>query len=208
MLKLYYAANTCALASHIALEDSGAEYETHRLDFQKQEQTQADYLLVNPKGRVPALLCDQGLLTEGPAILAFIAQSFPEARLAPVDDPFGFAKVQSFNNYIATTLHVAHAHGKRAERWADDPAARMEMKRKMPEVVFNSFQLIERDMFVGPYVMGENYTICDPYLFTFSQWMELDHVDPNRLPKLREHRLMMRQRPHVQKVMDEEQGSK
>ncbi len=201
MLKLYYAANTCALAAHIALEDSGAEYQAHSLDFDKQEQRQADFLAVNPKGRVPALVCTQGLLSENPAILSFIAQSHPQAKLAPLDDPFSFARVQSFNNYLASTLHVAHAHGKRAERWADDPAAQAEMHRKMPQNVYECFALIEQEMFTGPFVMGDHYTICDPYLFTFTQWMEADHVDPDRLPVLRDHRKMMLQRTSVQKAI-------
>jgi glutathione S-transferase len=207
MLKLYYAPNTCALAAHIALEDAGADYEAHRLDFYREEQRQTDYLAINPKGRVPALSCPEGLLTENPAILAYIAQTHKAANLAPLEDAFAFAKIQAFNNYLASTLHVAHAHGKRAERWADDEAAKREMLRKMPEVVLNSFLLIEEDMFKGPFVMGEAYTICDPYLFTFAQWMEADNVDPDLLPKLRDHRQMMLQRPNVQKIIADERAA-
>ena len=94
MLKLFYAAHTCALASHIALEEAGADYETVRVDFRSNEQKKPEYLAVNPKARIPALVTDQGILTETPAILAFVAQSFPKARLAPLDDPFAFAGVQ------------------------------------------------------------------------------------------------------------------
>ena len=204
MMKLYYAAHTCALAVHIALEDAEASYETQRLDFLQQEQTKDEFLAINPKGRVPALLCDQGLLSESPAILSFIAQTYPEADLAPLKDPFEFAKVQEFNNYLSSTLHVAHAHGKRAARWADDPAAQAELHRKMPQVVRESFQLIESSMFTGPFVMGETYTICDPYLFTFAQWMEADKVNPELVPKIRDHRAMMLQRPNVQKAIAEQ----
>src|SRR5262249_55064990 len=103
MLKLFYAPNTCARASHIALQESGAEYETVRVDFGSNEQRKPEYLKVNPKGRVPALVTDKGILTENPAILAFVAQSFPKARLAPLDDPFAFAQVQSFNSYLCAT---------------------------------------------------------------------------------------------------------
>ena len=101
MLTLYYMPGTCALASHIALEDSGASYQARRVDFQKKEQTSPEYLAVNPKGRVPALATPRGVLTETPAILAFLAQSFPEARLAPLNDPFAFAEIQAFNAYSA-----------------------------------------------------------------------------------------------------------
>src|SRR5690348_15931525 len=88
MLTLYFAQGTCALASHIALEDSGTPYETKRVDFGKNAQQSPDYLAINPKGRVPALATPQGILTESPAILVYIAQSFPKANLAPLDDPF------------------------------------------------------------------------------------------------------------------------
>jgi glutathione S-transferase len=82
MIKLFYAPNTCALASHIALEEAGTAYTTVRVDFASNEQRQPEYLAINPKGRVPALVTDSGILTETPAILAFIAQSFPKSGLA------------------------------------------------------------------------------------------------------------------------------
>ena len=83
VLKLFYAVGTCALASHIALEEAGAEYDAVRLDFRTNDQRKPEYLAINPKGRVPALVTDDGVLTETPAILAFVAQSFPSAALAP-----------------------------------------------------------------------------------------------------------------------------
>src|ERR1700724_1516759 len=150
MLKLYYARGTCALASHIALEEAGADYAVKRIDFAKEEQSQPDYLAINPKGRVPALVTDAGILTETPAILAFIAQSFPQARLAPLDDPFAFAQVQAFNSYLCSTLHVAHAHRMRGRRWVDDAGASAEMKRKVPESVGACYELIEGRMLDGP----------------------------------------------------------
>ena len=132
MFKLFWARRSCALASHIALEEVGAKYTIQRIDFTTDEQRSAEYLAINPKGRVPALMTDRGILVETPAILAFIAQSFPEADLAPLDDPFAFAEVQAFNSYLCSTLHVAHAHRLRPNRWADDPAAMAEMQRKVP----------------------------------------------------------------------------
>jgi glutathione S-transferase len=83
MLTLFYAPTACSLASHIALEEAQADFEARRVDFAAGEQRSPDYLAINPKGRVPALVTPRGVLTETPAILAFIAQSFPEARLAP-----------------------------------------------------------------------------------------------------------------------------
>src|ERR1700733_8182154 len=161
MITFYYAPNTCSLASHIALEEAGAQSSAVRISFESNEQRSAPYLTVNPKGRVPALVTERGILTETPAILAFIAQSFPKAGLAPIADPFGFAQVQSFNNYMCATVHVAHAHGRRGSRWADDPVAIADMQRKVPQSVGACFDLIEREMLKGPWVMGETYTICD-----------------------------------------------
>jgi glutathione S-transferase len=204
MITFYYAPNTCSLASHIALEEAGAEYSAVRISFESNEQLSARYLTVNPKGRVPALVTERGILTETPAILAFIAQSFPTAGLAPVADPFAFAQVQSFNSYICATLHVAHAHGKRGSRWADDPVAIADMQRKVPQSVGACFDLIEREMLKGPWVMGETYTICDPYLFTFAQMLEGDGIDPARFPKVIDHRNRMSARPGVRKVVAEE----
>jgi glutathione S-transferase len=204
MMKLYYAPHTCALASHIALEDAGAEYSTQRLNFAAGEQRKPEYLAINPKARVPALVTERGILTETPAMLAFIAQSFPKARLAPLDDPFRFAEVQAFNSYLCATLHVAHAHRMRGTRWADDPAAIEAMKRKVPDSVAACYELIESKMLRGPWVMGDSYTICDPYLFTVAQWMEGDSIDPSRFPKVRDHRQRMSERAAVRKVIAEE----
>ena len=206
MIKLYYAADTCSLASHIALEEAGAEYSLARIDFGKDEQRSPEYLAINPKGRVPAIVTERGILTETPAMLAFIAQMFPRARLAPLGDPFAFAQVQAFNSYLCSTVHVAHAHRMRGHRWADDPAALAGMKRKVPESVGACFDLIEREMLEGPWVMGGAYTICDPYLFTLAQWMEADGVDPKRFPKVADHRQRMAERPAVRKAIAEELG--
>jgi glutathione S-transferase len=204
MIKLFYAVNTCSLASHIALEEAGAAYTTMRISFAANEQRSPEYLAVNPKGRVPAMVTDRGVLTETPAMLAFIAQSFPEARLAPLDDPFAFAQVQAFNSYLCSTVHVAHARRMRGRRWADDPAAIAAMQRKVPQSVAACFELIERDMLRGPWVMGEAYTICDPYLFTLAGWLQGDGVDLTRLPRVIAHRSRMSERPAVQKAVAEE----
>jgi glutathione S-transferase len=204
MLKLYYSPGSCALASHIALQETGAAYTTERIDFKSNRQNSPEYLAVNPKGRVPAMVTDRGILTETPAILAYIAQSFPLAKLAPLDDPFAFAQVQSFNSYLCSTVHVAHAHGGRGYRWADEESSLADMKRKVPETVAAGFALIERGMLKGPWVMGETYTICDPYLFTLAQWLDRDGVDLSRLPKVMDHRARMSERPAVRNALAEE----
>jgi glutathione S-transferase len=204
MFTLYYAAHTCSLASHIALEDAGAKYALQRISFDRAEQRSASYLEINPKGRVPAMSTPRGILTETPAMLAFIAQSFPEARLAPLGDPFAFAQLQAFNSYLCSTLHVAHAHRMRGHRWADDAASFADMQRKVPQSVGACYDTIETGMLKGPWVMGEAYTIADPYLFTLAQWLEEDGVDPARIPRVMEHRARMAVRPNVVKAITQE----
>ena len=204
MLKLYYAPNTCALASHIALEEAGAAFETIRLNFKAEEQKKPDYLKINPKARVPSLVTDRGIITETPAILIYIAQSFPAAKLAPLGDPFALAKVQEFNSYLCATVHVAHAHRMRGARWTDDAAAIETMKKKVPQTVGECFALIEREMFAGPWVMGKDYTVCDGYLYTLSQWLSGDGVDINKTPKIAEHFRRVGERPAVAKAVADE----
>jgi glutathione S-transferase len=204
MLTLYYAPHTCSLASHIALIDAGAAYELKRIDFGKTEQKSPNYLAINPKARVPAMLTPGGILTETPAILAFVAQSFPEARLAPLNDPFAFAELQSFNSYLCSTLHVAHAHRMRGHRWAGDPASFADMQRKVPQSAGACYELIESCMLKGPWVMGDAYTIADPYFFTVAQWFEDDGVVPDRVPRVIEHRSRMLEMPAVKIALAEE----
>jgi glutathione S-transferase len=204
MMIFYYAPHTCSLASHIALEQAGADYELRRIDFARNEQRSAEFLRVNPKARVPALVTPRGILTETPAILAFIAQSFPAARLAPLDDPFAFAEVQAFNSYLCSTVHIAHAHRMRGYRWADDPAAIAAMQKKVPQSVTECFELIEREMLRGPWVMGDAYTVCDMYLFTLAQWLEADGVDLRRIPKVADHRRRVAENPIVAKAIEAE----
>ena len=202
-LKLFSAVGSCSLASHIALEEAGADYEVVAMSTRDGDQLRPEYLAVNPKGRVPALVTERGVLTETPAILAFIAQSYPAAGLAPLDDPYAFARAQAFNSYLCATVHVAHAHRHRGYRWADDPAALAEMTRKVPQTVAACFQLIEDELLAGPHVLGEAYSICDPYLFTLAGWLEGDGVDPARFPRVLAHRERIAARPAVRKVLAE-----
>jgi glutathione S-transferase len=200
-LTFFYASNTCARASHITLEEAGAAYEAKRLNFAENEQRKPEYLKINPKSRVPALVTDQGILTETPAILVYVAQMFPKANLLPLNDPFRLAQIQSFNSYLCSTVHVAHAHRMRGYRWTDDQSAMETMKKKVSQNVGDCFDLIEREYFKGPWVMGDSYTISDPYLFTLASWLEADSVDPKRFPKVLDHRNRMAERPAVKKVL-------
>jgi len=203
MIRLHYSLGSCSLASHIALEEAGADYVAVRTNVRQQTNLTPAYLALNPKGRVPALVTDRGVLTETVAILAWVAQAFPEAELAPTD-PWDFAQAQAFNSYLASTVHVAHAHRHRGYRWADEESSFADMRRKVPQTVGACFQLIEDAFLKGPFVLGERFSICDGYLFTLADWMEGDGVDPQQFPKVLEHRERIRARPAVSKVLAEE----
>jgi glutathione S-transferase len=207
MLTLYYAPNTCALATHLALAHAGAPFDLVRIDFASQQQRSPDYLKLNPKGRVPALVTERGILTETPALLLFVAQSWPQSGLAPLDDPFALAELNAFASYLCSTVHVAHAHRMRGARWADDPAAWQAMQRKVPQSVGDAFAVIEHELLRGPFVLGDALSFGDYYLLTIARWLEVDGVDLTRLPRVLEHRQRMLAMPLVQRVIAAEEGA-
>ena len=200
-MRLYYSPNSCALASHIILEEVGADYSLELVDFTKSEQKQADYLKINPKARVPALQTGDGIITETPSILFFLAQSFPSKNLAPLDQPFKLAQAQEFNSYLCSTVHVAHAHLSRGARWSDDRVAIASMTAKVPENVGNCFQLIDEKMITGPWVLGEHFSICDAYLYTLTRWLERDGVERAQLPNVNFHFQKMEKRSSIQRII-------
>ena len=202
MIKLFYTPGSCSLASHIALAEADAEYEAVRVDTAGGEQLKPQYLAINPKGRVPSLVTDQGVLTETMAILSWVADAYADAKLLPAD-PWERAQALSISAYFATTVHVNHAHGRRFYRWADEESSFADMRRKVPEAMAAAFQIIEDEMLKGPWVMGEAYSVCDPYLFTMTQWLVSDGVPSERFPKVHAHLERMRARPAVGKVLAE-----
>ena len=206
MLKLFYAPGTCALATHLALEYAGADYEAVRLDFKAQQQRSPEYLKINPKGRVPALVTDRGVLTETPALLLYVAQAFPKAQLAPLDDAFALAKMNEINSYLCSTVHPNHAHGGRGARWTDDAAAIESLKKKVPQNMTDCFTLIEEQIFQGPWVLGERLTTTDFYLYTIIRWLKGDSVDVARFPRVADLQRRLEAMPQVQKVLAQQQA--
>ncbi|KGD86845.1 glutathione S-transferase [Achromobacter sp. RTa] len=198
----YSAPGTCALATHIALHEAGADFDLVKLDFSAGQQQSAEYLRINPKGRVPALKTEHGVLTETPALLAFVAQSFPKAGLAPQDDPFAFARMQELASYLASTAHVAHAHKRRGARWADDPAAHEAMRAKVPQAMTACAAYLESQI-AGPWVAGDRYSVVDGYMYTIGSWLEGDGVDMAQFPKLTAYMARMGERPAVQRALAE-----
>jgi len=201
MLKLFTATGTIGLACEITLEEASAAYEVVRMNVRENAQRQPDYLAINPKSRVPALVCDQGVITEAPAILGYVAQTFPKARLAPLDDAFAMAQVQAFNSYLCSWVHPAAAHRHRGYRWADDPVALQDMARKAPEVFAAAMGVIESAYLRGPWVMGAAYSICDAYLYVVASWLPRDGIDMTPFPMISEHVARMGERAAVKAVL-------
>ena len=201
MFRLFYSKKSCAYAPHILLYEIGVEFEAKYLNFEKNEQLSSEFLKINPKGRVPALATPDGVLTENPAILFFLAQSYPEKALAP-NNPFELAKAQAFNMFIASTVHVAHAHKHRGYRWAVDKDAQTAMASKVAANMADCATLIQQHFFKGPFVLGNSFSMCDPYLALVTRWLGSDGVDLNDFPELKEHHERMKQRPSVQKASE------
>jgi len=201
-MTFYYAPGTCALAVRIALHEAGAPHQAVRLNLAQGEQRSPAYLAVNPKGRVPALVTEHGVLTETPALLMYLAQRFPAAGLAPLDDPWAMARLQEFHSYLASTVHIAHAHGPRASRWADAPEAQAAMKGKVAANMAECFAFIEQHYLQdGPWVLGDTYSVADGYLFTIAGWLQGDGVELAQFARVQAHWLRMQGREAVQRAL-------
>lgn len=200
MLKLYYATGTISIAVAIALEEAGLPYEAIKVDFASGAQTQPDYLAVNPKGRVPALVTENGtILTETGALLDYVATLAPDANLTP-DNPEDAAHMRSVMYYMASTMHVAHAHKIRGSRWADQQSSFDDMAAKVPQTVAASAAYVESDCIRGAYVLGDRISIADPYTFMVCSWMDGDGVPPSDYPKIAAFLALMETRDSIKAV--------
>ena len=200
-LTLYSTPGSCAVAAHVALELVAADYEAVQLDFSKNEQRAATFLRINPKGRVPALVTEHGVLTETPAVLLFIAESHPTRGMTALHNLWERAKACEFNSYMGSTVHVNYAHKTRPYRWADDESAQAAMRAKAPRNFAECFALIEREMLRGPWVLGEQLSVCDAYLFTIAQWLPSAGVDIAAYPKVNRAVRALQEMPAVERVM-------
>lgn len=204
MLKLFYMTGACSLASHFALEEAGAEYEAILVNLMQGEQRKPEYLAMNPLGRVPMLVTDKGSITENPAILAYIAQAYPAAKLAPTD-PFAFAQVQSFNGFLSSTLHVAFSHFNRPGRYAEGDEAAAAMKAKVPGDLDDFFGIVEAKLADGREWVHGDFSISDCYLAVFAMWQaRLKLADEAKIPNVLAHRDRVLARPASRKVLADE----
>jgi len=183
-MQLFYADRTIAIAAVIALNEAKLAHDLTRVDFGSAEQTKPGYLAVNPKGRVPALVIDNGaVLTEVGAILEYIAALAPKAALVP-DDPALAAHMRSVMYYLASTMHVAHAHKMRGSRWADAPSSHADMTAKVPQTMRSCAAYVEAECLRGTYVCGEMFSLADAYLYLVCTWLDGDGVAVSDFPKI------------------------
>lgn len=200
MLKLYYAKGTIASASAVALFETGLEFDAINVDFAQNEQRGDAFLALNPKGRVPVLVTDHGLLTETGAILDYIADIAPAANLRPTDQ-FAAAQLRAAMYYFASTAHVNHAHKVRGTRWVTEEASIKDMQAKVPQTMTESAAYIEQNILTGPFILGDQISMADPYLYTVTTWMPGDGVDMSAFPKIQAFIAAMESRPSVQTAM-------
>lgn len=198
-MRLFYAPSTISVAAAIALEESGLPYEPVRVDFASAEQTKPEYHKINPKGRVPALDVGGEILTETGAILDFIAAKAPDKALVPAD-PLKAARMREVMYYLASTMHVNHAHKMRGHRWADQETSWKDMTAKVPETMTASARYIEENCLAGPFVLGDQFSLADAYLFTVCSWLEGDKVDTGALPKIQNFRQTMETRESIKSI--------
>ncbi|MFK7940500.1 MAG: glutathione S-transferase family protein [Roseovarius sp.] len=194
-MKFFCAKATISVATAIMLEETGTAYEPVMLNFAEGDQLKPEYHAINPKGRVPALVTDHGILTETGAILEYL-DTTAAAGMVPAD-PWAAAQMRSVMYYLASTFHVNHAHKMRGSRWADQQSSYDDMTAKVPETMGASCAFVEDTCALSPFVMGEAITIADPWLFTICTWLAGDGVDITAYPKLSAHHDMMNARPSV-----------
>ncbi len=200
MLTLYYSKGSSALAAHILLEETGTPYLTHEVSIPNGDHLAPDFLRLNPKGRVPALGTPDGILTENPAILEYIAAVNPSANLLP-DGVFEQASARSLCAYLCATVHVAFAHKQRGARWAIDAQTIENMKIKVSQNLEDCAANLEQHILKGPWALGATYSFCDPYLFLMGRWMEMNDLSLTPYPKLAAHHAAMRARPATQTAL-------
>jgi glutathione S-transferase len=199
-MKLFYANGTISIAPAIALLEAGLQHDLARLDFATAAQTKPEYLAINPKGRVPALVLEDGtVLTETGALLDYIAALALDAGLVPVA-PAEAAHMRAVMYYLASTMHVAHAHKMRGSRWADRPESHADMTAKVPQTMAACAAYVEAECLRGDYVCGAQFTLADAYLFVVCNWLAGDGVDVATYTKITAFMARMNTRDSVKAV--------
>ena len=198
-MKLYYSPGACSLSPHIALHESGLKFE-HVLAPTKTHQLEdgTDYYSINPLGYVPLLELDDGTrLTEGPAIVQYIADQVPAKGLAPANGTVARAQLQSWLNFISTELHKGFSPLFNAATPADYKVIAIDK-------LMSRLKWVDKQLAGKQYLMGESFSVADPYLFTVTNWAPRVGVDISGFANLVAFRERVAARPAVQAAMKEE----
>jgi glutathione S-transferase len=200
MLTLYYAPGACSMAAHIVLEESGEKYTPQRVDLAKGEQKTEAYLKIHPLGRVPALRLDNGEpLSENTAILPYLGKRF---GLWPTDAS-AEAKALSLIGFFASSVHPAHAHVGRPERYTADASAHPGLKA-MGLKTFHGYLKQTDEMLNGREWLSDRYSVLDPYAFVFYTWGVRRELPMGDLKNYTAFKDRMLERPAVQRVVEDE----
>ena len=195
-MKLYYSPGVCSLSPHIALHEAGLAFEAVMASTKTHQLADGtDYYTINPLGYVPLLELDDGTrLTEGPAIVQYIADLAPEKNLAPANGTLARYKLQSWLTFIGTEIHKSFSP-------LFYPNTPEEYKTTVKEKLLGRFQWLDSQLADKPYLMGEQFTVADGYLFTVSNWTARVGPDISALANLQAYRARVGARPAVQAAM-------
>jgi glutathione S-transferase len=195
-VKLYYAPGACSLSPHIVLREAGLPFDLVRVNTKKHQTADgADFYAINDKGYVPVLEWDDGeRLTEGPAIVQWIAAQAPASGLLPAAGTRELARLQEWLNFITSELH--QGFGPLFKPGYPDEAKALAVARLENRLAWVDAQLAER-----PYLMGEAFTVADAYLFTVASWGAYVQLDISRWPNLTAHQARVAARPAVQQAL-------
>ena len=195
-MKLYYSPGVCSLSPHIALHEAGLAFEAVMASTKTHQLADGtDYYTINPLGYVPLLELDDGTrLTEGPAIVQYIADLAPEKNLAPANGTLARYKLQSWLTFIGTEIHKSFSP-------LFYPNTPEEYKTTVKEKLLGRFQWLDSQLADKPYLMGEQFSVADGYLFTVSNWTARVGPDISALANLQAYRARVGARPAVQAAM-------
>jgi glutathione S-transferase len=198
-MKLYYSPGACSLSPHIVLAESGLPFELDKVDFSSMRSEHgADFSKVNPKGYVPVIqLDDGGVLTEGSAIVQYIADQAPKKKLAPVAGTMARYRLQEWLNFIATELHKGFSPLFNKNLPED-------MRAKSIERLSSRLDFAAKRLEGRNYLMGDDFTVADAYLFTILRWASGVNLDLSRWPVLGRYQERIAERPAVQQALEEE----
>ena len=168
-IALYFGPGACSMAPHIVLNEIGVAYEPRKMNLAEKAQYKPEYLAINPKGRVPVLQIDGFILTEVPAILTYLGQRFPQAKLLPAGGE-ALGRCLEWLAYSSSTVHPAYAHLRRPERYLDDAAMHPPLMEKGEATFIDSIGYINGKLEGKQHAAGADYSIADPYLLVFFGW--------------------------------------